>query len=77
MKEQRARKDFQAALQMKDDQLHNLLEKQKVLQDQLEKVKGEVPEIKQENLILVNEKASLEHYYRTFKFRAVVLPFAE
>ena len=41
---------------MKDEEVHNLLEKQKVLQDQLEKVKGQVPEIKEENLMLSNEK---------------------
>lgn len=60
MKEQRTRKDLAVVLEMKDAQLNNLLEKQKVLQQQLEEVRGQVPEIKEENIHLVNEKISLE-----------------
>ena len=61
LKEQRTRKELQAVLEMKDAQLNNLLEKQKVLQQQLEQVRGQVPEIKEENIHLVKEKISLEH----------------
>ena len=52
LKEQRTRKELQAVLEMKDAQLNNLLEKQKLLQHQLEEVKGQVPEIKEENIHL-------------------------
>ena len=60
LKEQRTRKEMEAVLEMKDAQLCNLLEKQKLLQSQLEEVKGQVPEIKEENIHLVNEKINLE-----------------
>ena len=52
LKEQRTRKEMEAVLEMKDAQLCNLLEKQKLLQQQLEEVKGQVPEIKEENIHL-------------------------
>ncbi len=45
---------------MKDAQLNNLLEKQKVLQAQLDDVRGQVPGIKEENIHLVKEKIGLE-----------------
>ena len=61
LKEQRTRKELQAVLEMKDAQLNNLLEKQKLLQQQLQQVRGQVPEIKEENNHLVKEKISLEH----------------
>ena len=61
LKEQRTRKELQAVLEMKDAQLNNLLEKQKLLQQQLEQVRGQVPEIKEENIHLVKEKINLEH----------------
>ena len=54
LKEQRTRKEMEAVLEMKDAQLCNLLEKQKLLQQQLEEVKGQVPEIKEENIHLGN-----------------------
>ena len=52
LKEQRTRKELEAVLEMKDAQLGNLLDKQKLLQQQLEEVKGQVPEIKEENIHL-------------------------
>ena len=60
LKEKKTRKEMEAVLEMKDAQLSNLLEKQKLLQHQLEEVKGQVPEIKEENIHLVNEKINLE-----------------
>ena len=45
---------------MKDAQLNNLLEKQKVLQQQLEDIRGQVPGIRQENFDLIQERSGLE-----------------
>ena len=56
VKAQRTRKELQSRLEMKDAQLNNLLDKQKLLQTQLNAVKGQVPEIKEENAHLINEK---------------------
>jgi hypothetical protein len=60
LKEQKTRRELQAVLEIKDSQLQNLLEKQKTLQDQLETVKEQVPEIREENIHLGNEKFKLE-----------------
>lgn len=60
-KEKRARKELESVLELKDSQLNNLLERQKVLQQQLDQVRGQVvPEIKEENLHLASEKMKLE-----------------
>ena len=69
MKEQRTRKELQAKLQMKDTQLNNFMEKQRLLQEQLEQVKGQVPEIKEENSHLAKEKINLEHQLERQHFK--------
>ena len=69
MKEQKTRKELQAKLQMKDTQLNNFMEKQRLLQEQLEQVKGQVPEIKEENSHLAKEKINLEHQLERQHFK--------
>ena len=52
LREQKTRKELESVVEIKDEQLHNLLERSKSLQEQLEAVKSEVPEIREENIQL-------------------------
>ena len=60
VKAQRTRKGLETRLEMKDAQLNNLLEKQKLLQQQLDSVKGQGTRDRMENIELIREKIHLE-----------------
>ena len=60
---ERAKQELEAKLNLKEMQLQEMIAKQNALEDKLNDVYKEVPEIKGENAHLIKERDTLQRYH--------------